>query len=280
MMHSVLVAGSNQISVGELLERMGDTLTCISCSLHYVDLVRHLELFKPELFILCLKNESENTIRSMIEFKKQCEKQNVVFIILGDETDCEQFKQEARYVADLVLVKPITNRQIIVQIENCLAERRQIESEVLEENRKLRAECGDTCEIEPGIFARVVPTPQIKKHVLVVDDDANMLKLIKRYLEDSYEVATALNGKLAVQFLARKHTDLIVLDYMMPEGAGDEVLAVVRSYDKTKNIPVLFLTGVTDPEKIKKVLAFKPQGYLLKPVDREKLLAAVKEQIG
>ena len=88
MMHSVLVAGSNQISVGELLERMGDTLTCISCSLHYVDLVRHLELFKPELFILCLKNESENTIRSMIEFKKQCEKQNVVFIILGDETDC------------------------------------------------------------------------------------------------------------------------------------------------------------------------------------------------
>ena len=83
-----------------------------------------------------------------------------------------------------------------------------------------------------------------------------------------------------MQFLARKHTDLIVLDYMMPEGAGDEVLAAVRSYDKTKNIPVLFLTGVTDPEKIKKVLAFKPQGYLLKPVDREKLLAAVKEQIG
>lgn len=40
------------------------------------------------------------------------------------------------------------------------------------------------------------------------------------------------------------------------------------------------MTGVTDPEKIKKVLAFKPQGYLLKPVDREKLLAAVKEQIG
>lgn len=287
MKYKVLLAGSHQASIEDLFSRTEEHFTCITSSTRVLDLARHMEMFHPDLFILCLQNEKEEIVKSMVEVKKECDKYNTAFIILGEVKECEDFKQIARYVADLVLEKPITMTHILEEIRRYLEERRLIELEVLEEDRKRREELGDESPAPTGIFSKeelAPPPPPVveveKKHVLVVDDDANMLKLIKHYLEDTYDVATALNGKLAVRFLSKKHTDLILLDYEMPEGSGDEVLAAVRQFDKTKDIPVLFLTGVSDPQKIKKVLAFKPQGYLLKPIDQQKLLEAVKEQIG
>lgn len=128
----------------------------------------------------------------------------------------------------------------------------------------------------------VVPgeTTQKRKHVLVVDDNAMMLKMIKEHLHDQYDVATAASGRIALKFLERKKTDLILLDYEMPEESGPVVLEQLRASESTKNIPVIFLTGVTETEKIMEALALKPQNYLLKPVDREKLLEAITAIIG
>ena len=120
----------------------------------------------------------------------------------------------------------------------------------------------------------------VKKHVLVVDDDPMMLRLIKEQLKDNYAVATAINGNLALKFLENKKTDLIILDYEMPNENGAEVLKKIRDNDMTANIPVVFLTGISDREKIQKVLKFKPQGYLLKPIEREKLLQIIANTIG
>lgn len=120
----------------------------------------------------------------------------------------------------------------------------------------------------------------VKKHVLVVDDDPMMLRLIKEQLKDNYAVATAINGNLALKFLENKKTDLIILDYEMPNENGAEVLKKIRDNDTTANIPVVFLTGISDREKIQKVLKFKPQGYLLKPIEREKLLQIIANTIG
>lgn len=121
---------------------------------------------------------------------------------------------------------------------------------------------------------------QKRKHVLVVDDNAMMLKMIKEHLHDQYDVATAASGRIALKFLERKKTDLILLDYEMPEESGPVVLEQLRASETTKNIPVIFLTGVTETEKIMEALALKPQNYLLKPVDREKLLEAINATIG
>lgn len=291
MKYNVLLTGSHKASVEDLFTHMEENFTCITSSTRCQDLIRHIRIFQPDLLIMCLKSETEEVLRPMPEVKEVCVEYRVPFIVLGNKRECEFFKQKACYVADLMLIKPITNTRILIEIENHLAERKRIESEVLEEDRKLRAQLGDETPAPTNVFVKEEllspPEPEtpaetetVRKHVLVVDDDANMLKLIKHYLEDSYDVATALNGKLAVRFLSKKNTDLILLDYEMPEGSGDEVLATIRNFDKTKDIPVLFLTGVADPQKIKRVLAFKPEGYLLKPIDQQKLLEAVKEQIG
>lgn len=119
-----------------------------------------------------------------------------------------------------------------------------------------------------------------RKHILVVDDDFRMLKLIKRYLEDSYDVATAVNGKVALKFLQSKMTNLILLDYEMPGENGPVVLEKLRANPATRNIPVVFLTGINDTKKIMQVLALKPQGYLLKPIEHDKLISEIQKVIG
>lgn len=119
-----------------------------------------------------------------------------------------------------------------------------------------------------------------RKHILVVDDDFRMLKLVKRYLEDRYDVATAINGKVALKFLQTKMTNLILLDYEMPEENGPAVLEKLRAHPITSNIPVIFLTGINDSKKIRQVLSLKPQGYLLKPIEHDKLINEIQKVIG
>lgn len=119
-----------------------------------------------------------------------------------------------------------------------------------------------------------------RKHILVVDDDVRMLRLIKKYLESDYDVATAVNGRVALKFLETRHTDLILLDYEMPLDDGPSVLGKIRQSSEHKDLPVVFLTGVSSKEKIQEVLQLRPQGYLLKPINRQKLLLTIKKNIG
>lgn len=119
-----------------------------------------------------------------------------------------------------------------------------------------------------------------KRHILIVDDDSRMLRLLKSYLSERYELATAINGRVALKFLETKETNLVLLDYEMPTENGAAVLEKIRANDKTKDLPVVFLTGVTEKNKIREVLALKPQGYLLKPIDMNKLSSTIKGILG
>ena len=66
-----------------------------------------------------------------------------------------------------------------------------------------------------------------------MDDDVRMLRVIKEHLRKSYDVATAINGKLALKFLENKQTDLILLDYVMPEEDGPAVLRKIHDNPDT-----------------------------------------------
>lgn len=113
--------------------------------------------------------------------------------------------------------------------------------------------------------------------VLVVDDDVRMLNVIKLYLQELYDVVVVPSGKLAIKYLAKKSADLVLLDYMMPELDGPAVLQLIRDQSNCPNIPVLFLTGVSDKNRVLRGLEFRPDGYLLKPVTRMNLLERVTE---
>lgn len=87
---------------------------------------------------------------------------------------------------------------------------------------------------------------EAQKILLLVDDDAVMLKTLREGLSTSYKVIPANGGANALKILERATPDLILLDYEMPEMNGPQVLEKIKSNPNTANIPVMFLTAKTD----------------------------------
>ncbi|RKM55472.1 response regulator [Butyrivibrio sp. X503] len=118
---------------------------------------------------------------------------------------------------------------------------------------------------------------EFKKTILVVDDDPSYLNLVREWLKDKYKVSMASSGLQAIKWLGKNKADLILLDHEMPVTSGPQVLEMLRSDTDTKNIPVIFLTGKSDKDSVMSVVSLKPEGYLLKTIDRRELLDKLEE---
>ena len=109
-----------------------------------------------------------------------------------------------------------------------------------------------------------------KQKVLIVDDSITIRQGMKELLEKDYDVSMAPSGMSAIRAITLDKPDLILLDYEMPVCDGRQVLEMIRSEEEFIDLPVIFLTGRTDQESVKKVISLKPAGYLskyLKPED-------------
>lgn len=104
----------------------------------------------------------------------------------------------------------------------------------------------------------------VRRNILVVDDSDFMRARIVKLLAEHYEVSEVASSVAAIQSIAMNKPDLIVLDYEMPVCDGRQALEMIRNEKNTADIPVVFLTGKGDRESVRKVMALKPEGYLLK----------------
>ncbi len=116
-----------------------------------------------------------------------------------------------------------------------------------------------------------------KKKVLVVDDSGAMLRNVKGWLEEKYQVILANSGAMAIKYLATNRPDLVLLDYEMPVVDGKQVLEMIRTETSFADIPVIFLTSKGDKESVMKVMALKPEGYLLKTLSPQEIVKAVDD---
>ncbi len=116
-----------------------------------------------------------------------------------------------------------------------------------------------------------------KKKILVVDDSGAMLRNVKGWLEDNYQVILANSGTMAIKYLSTNRPDLVLLDYEMPVLNGKQVLEMIRSESEFSNIPVMFLTSKNDKESIQQVLSLKPEGYILKTTNPEQIVQMINE---
>jgi diguanylate cyclase (GGDEF)-like protein len=104
-----------------------------------------------------------------------------------------------------------------------------------------------------------------KKSVLIVDDEKANIMTLTHILSTDYTVYAANNGKFAIE-LAKKHIpDIILLDIVMPEMDGYEVLTTLKSTYEKKNIPVIFVTGLGNDEDEEKGLSMGAEDYISKP---------------
>lgn len=116
-----------------------------------------------------------------------------------------------------------------------------------------------------------------KKKILAVDDESDVLLIIKTaLLSEGYKVFTATNGPDALALAEDESPDLVILDMMMPEMSGFEVLKEMREKPSTESIPVIMLTGISEKEKIREALNLGIDYYIVKPFEFHDLIAKVK----
>ena len=114
------------------------------------------------------------------------------------------------------------------------------------------------------------------KTILVVDDEKDIVELVKYNLQkEGFAVLTARNGKQALE-QAQQQPHLILLDVMMPEYDGWEVLKRLKKERKTANIPIVFLTA--KGSEVDEVLGLElgANDYIVKPISIPKLIARIK----
>lgn len=119
-----------------------------------------------------------------------------------------------------------------------------------------------------------------KKTILTIDDSGVFLRMLNGILHEEYDVRMATSCQKALVSICEKKPDLILLDYEMPICNGRETMIKIREIESNKNIPIVFVTAVNKVEHIKAVLSLKPAGYVLKPIDKDKLLELIKSIIG
>jgi CheY-like chemotaxis protein len=307
MKYKVLLAGSSKKVINDFFFQLDFYFECLSSSMIFDDLKKHVGYFKPDIFIFCMSNESRDDIVSVANFHHELAKNNVPYAVIGDSASIEFVSKIPGGNPELTLRSTLTavdvSDQIITYIKKYKTKgafselsatppivstdsiiKDSASSDTYDMMEKIDAEIAAMEKVgvpNQPVFNPAARQPELpdRHRILVIDDATIVHKAIKGYLDSEYEVATAISGKIALRFLQSKEVSLILLDYEMPEMDGPTVLTKLRENPYFATIPVVFLTGINDVEKIKNALALKPQGYLLKPVDKTALITKMHELI-
>ena len=117
--------------------------------------------------------------------------------------------------------------------------------------------------------------------IRAVDDSPPILEMIKAILESGgYELITASDGAQALETARNEKPDLILLDVMLPKLDGYRVCRLLKFDQNYKNIPIIMLTAKTEEQAMATGIRTGANQYMTKPVEPERLLAAVVEELG
>ncbi len=261
MNFKVLVTGKNRKVATDICEHLQAdrgyvTVKCDPNKQALFDLMVN-EL--PKVVIICLGGETSITIQAYNVMHRALMQGNVTTIVVTDDSDEKLFMKYTELERVYFLSRPVS----LFALYEKLSE--------IEEKMK------DDKEQNLSTFREYVNEKlPVRKHILVVDDDSEQLLHIKEQLEEFYDVTCVKSGEAAFKFLAKKSCDLILLDYLMPGMDGPDVLRSIQGTKDWEDIPVIFLTGVTEKKKVIQTLAeLRPQGYLVKPSKKSEIVAKI-----
>ena len=119
----------------------------------------------------------------------------------------------------------------------------------------------------------------VKRRILIIDDSQMMLGTLGNILKADYSVIVAKSGEKGISSAKKNIPSLILLDIMMPDMTGFEVIEVLKADDTTKDIPVIFLTGDDTEDSKEKGFEFGAADYIEKPFEPDTVRERVKLHI-
>lgn len=249
--------------------------------------VNKLEIFKgmfklnkPDIVVMLMNELDETNIELLRELWKEYKEIPVVYTGISFEDEnipMYLLSKQFEYIE-----MPYTMETFIEKIEYALEKDISEDDETDNPEKEKEDNKADNSEIEctEQEKERSIIIENRRKSILIVDDSGIYLRLLKGLLEDNYDTYITTSGLEAISLAHKKHPDLILLDYEMPLFDGRETMVKIRESEETKDIPIIFVTAVNRKENIKAVLSLKPAGYLLKPIDKDRLFQNIKDIIG
>lgn len=117
-----------------------------------------------------------------------------------------------------------------------------------------------------------------KKKILIIEDEPEVVMMMRARLErEGYQVIACPDGAEGISMVHEEKPDIILLDIMMPKIDGFKTCRLLKESPETKDIPVIFVTGLQASDLKQKVKEFKADGVIQKPYEPKELLEKVKE---
>lgn len=118
-----------------------------------------------------------------------------------------------------------------------------------------------------------------KKTILCIDDDPVVLAILKARLAEGegYKVLTAIDGALGEELALSKQPDVILLDWMLPDGSGLRILETLKGDSRTTWTPIFMLTGRTKMGDVERALEKGAAGYFTKPIKLKEICDKLAE---
>lgn len=117
----------------------------------------------------------------------------------------------------------------------------------------------------------------MKKHILLIEDEAPIRQMVRFALErEGYEISEAANAKEARALIAERVPDLMLVDWMLPDLSGPELIKRLRSEELTHDVPAIMLTAKADEDNMIQGLDHGADDYLTKPISMKVLSARIK----
>ncbi|MBR5565880.1 MAG: response regulator [Roseburia sp.] len=243
-MHNILVVYKTRsylvMSVEEQLKKMDYNMIEVEAKISDISNVNE----DIAAILLYVEPELSEDTNALVFLRDKAVEEDIPFFVMGDSNDIDDIRNIIpTHAMQKEFPRPIDVRNVVIAID-----------EYVKNQGK-----------------------HTKKKILVVDDSGAMLRNVKGWLEERYQVILANSGAMAIKYLALNRPDLVLLDYEMPVVNGKQVLEMIRTESEFSDIPVIFLTSKNDRESITQVMSLKPEGYLLKTMKPSDIVKNIDE---
>lgn len=227
-------------SMVEQLGKLGHNVSACSLAVREISAIKE----KQEMYLIFTDEDLSDNTEALVFLKDKAVEDDTVIYAMGDTSELNILKKTipASMIAK-TFNRPINIKDVVESADLYLKDENRIS----------------------------------KKKILVVDDSGAMLRNVKGWLEERYQIILANSGTMAIKYLSLDKPDLILLDYEMPVLSGKQVLEMIRSELEFADIPVIFLTSKSDKQSVIDVMSLKPEGYLLKTLSPAEIIQTVDD---
>jgi len=213
-----------------------------------------LESIEPDLILLDINMPDISGYDAIKALKSDERYSEIPVIFLTGNRDRESMLKGINLGASDYVIKPFTTSKLLESIKN------SINSEADKDISNKDEDGGKTS-------------------VLVVDDVTSMLRAAQHALQDKYKVFLLSKSEDVVDFLKKKTPDLILLDYVMPEINGFQLIPLIRAVPNHSDTPIIIMTTEGTPEHVSEAMSLGASDFIVKPFCPRELRNKVTKQI-